>query len=106
MFEESLGYMVAEGTSTGTTSVWGTYGIFIYIIFIVAIIYFFLIRPQSKRKKEQNNMINNLTVGVEVVSIGGIHGEVSRIKDDTIWMKVSNNVEIELEKSAIGRVIQ
>ena len=43
-------------------------------------------------------MVNNLTIGVEVVSIGGIHGEVSRIKDDTIWMKVSNNVEIELEK--------
>ena len=50
-------------------------------------------------------MVNNLTIGVEVVSIGGIHGEVSRIKDDTIWMKVSNNVEIELEKSAIGRIV-
>ena len=77
----------------------------IYFVAIVAIIYFLLIRPQKKRTKQHNDMVNNLTIGVEVVSIGGIHGEVSRIKDDTIWMKVSNNVEIELEKSAIGRIV-
>ena len=77
----------------------------IYFVAIIAIIYFLLIRPQKKRTKQHNDMVNNLTIGVEVVSIGGIHGEVSRIKDDTIWMKVSNNVEIELEKSAIGRIV-
>ena len=77
----------------------------IYFVAIIAIIYFLLISPQKKRTKQHNDMVNNLTIGVEVVSIGGIHGEVSRIKDDTIWMKVSNNVEIELEKSAIGRIV-
>ena len=77
----------------------------IYFVAIIAIIYFLLIRPRKKRTKQHNDMVNNLTIGVEVVSIGGIHGEVSRIKDDTIWMKVSNNVEIELEKSAIGRIV-
>ena len=77
----------------------------IYFVAIIAIIYFLLIRPQKKRTKQHNDMVNNLTIGVEVVSIGVIHGEVSRIKDDTIWMKVSNNVEIELEKSAIGRIV-
>ena len=61
----------------------------IYFVAIIAIIYFLLIRPQKKRTKQHNDMVNNLTIGVEVVSIGGIHGEVSRIKDDTIWMKVS-----------------
>lgn len=77
----------------------------IYFVAIIAIIYFLLIRPQRQRTKKHNDMINNLNIGVEVVSIGGIHGEVTRIKDDTIWMKISNNVEIELEKSAIGRVV-
>ena len=83
----------------------GTLWTIIYFVAIIAIIYFLLIRPQKKRTKQHNDMVNSLALGVEVVSIGGIHGEVSRIKDDTIWMKVSNNVEIELEKSAIGRVV-
>ncbi len=77
----------------------------IYFVAIIAIIYFLLIRPQKQRTKKHNEMIGSLNLGVEVVSIGGIHGEVTRIKDDTIWMKISNNVEIELEKSAIGRVV-
>ncbi|MEG2638189.1 MAG: preprotein translocase subunit YajC [Clostridiales bacterium] len=77
----------------------------VYFVAILAIIYFLLIRPQKQRTKKQSEMINSLSLGVEVVSIGGIHGEVTRIKDDTIWMKVSNNVEIELEKSAVGRVV-
>ena len=84
----------------------GTAFTVIYFVAIIAIIYFLLFRPQSKRKKEHANMVNGLTLGAEVVSIGGIHGEVSRIKETTIWMKISNNVEIELEKSAIGRVVQ
>lgn len=77
----------------------------IYFVAIIAIIYFLLIRPQKQRTKKHKEMVNSLALGVEVVSIGGIHGEVTRLKDDTIWMKVSNNVEIELEKSAIGRVV-
>lgn len=77
----------------------------IYFVAIIAIIYFLLIRPQQKRTKTHKAMVDSLSLGVEIVSIGGIHGEVTRIKDDTIWMKISNNVEIELEKSAIGRVI-
>ncbi|MEE0776919.1 MAG: preprotein translocase subunit YajC [Bacillota bacterium] len=85
----------------GNSMVWTI----VYFVAIIAIIYFLLIRPQKKRTKQHTDMVNNLTLGVEVVSIGGIHGEVSRIKDDTIWMKVSNNVEIELEKSAIGRIV-
>lgn len=77
----------------------------VYFVAIIAIIYFLLIRPQKQRTKKHNEMVTSLALGVEVVSIGGIHGEVTRIKDDTIWMKVSNNVEIELEKSAIGRIV-
>ena len=47
----------------------------IYFVAIIAIIYFLLIRPQKKRTKQHNDMVNNLTIGVEVVSIGGIHGK-------------------------------
>ena len=66
----------------------------LYIAAIIAIIYLLIIRPQKKRQKEHDNLVNALSLGVEIVTIGGIHGEVSRIKDDTIWIKVTNNVEI------------
>ncbi|MBQ2763792.1 MAG: preprotein translocase subunit YajC [Firmicutes bacterium] len=77
----------------------------LYIAAIIAIIYLLIIRPQKKRQKEHDNLVNALSLGVEIVTIGGIHGEVSRIKDETIWIKVSNNVEIEIEKSSVARTI-
>ncbi|MBQ2765201.1 MAG: preprotein translocase subunit YajC [Firmicutes bacterium] len=80
-------------------------GVIIYVVIFIALIYFVMIRPQKKRQKEHDNLVNTLSLGVEIVTIGGIHGEVSRIKDDTLWIKVSNNVEIEIEKSAVGRTI-
>jgi preprotein translocase subunit YajC len=75
------------------------------MVAIVAIIYLLIIRPQKKRQKDHEKLINEISLGVEIVTIGGIHGEVSRIKDDTLWVKVSNNVEIEIEKSAVSRTV-
>ena len=77
----------------------------VYIVAIIAIIYLLIIRPQKKRQKQHDDLVNALSLGVEIVTIGGIHGEVSRIKDDTLWIKVSNNVEIEIEKSAVAKNI-
>jgi preprotein translocase subunit YajC len=75
------------------------------MVAIVAIIYLLIIRPQKKRQKDHEKLINEISLGVEIVTIGGIHGEVTRIKDDTLWIKVSNNVEIEIEKSAVNRCV-
>ncbi|HMM05810.1 MAG TPA: preprotein translocase subunit YajC [Clostridiales bacterium] len=77
----------------------------VYMVAIVAIIYLLIIRPQKKRQKDHEKLINEISLGVEIVTIGGIHGEVSRIKDDTLWIKISNNVEIEIEKSAVNRTV-
>ncbi len=83
----------------------GVWGTVIYFILIIGIIYFLLIRPQRQRTKKHQEMVTSLALGVEIVTIGGIHGEVTRIKDDTIWIRISNNVDIEIDKSAIGRVL-
>ena len=77
----------------------------VYIVAIIAIIYLLIIRPQKKRQKQHDDLVSALSLGVEIVTIGGIHGEVSSIKDDTLWIKVSNNVEIEIEKSAVAKTI-
>ena len=63
--------------------------------------YFLLIAPQRKKQKEHEKMISNLQSGDEIVSIGGICGTITNIKDKTFVVRVSDNTKIEFLKSAI-----
>jgi preprotein translocase subunit YajC len=74
-------------------------------ILIIAIFYFFIIRPQNKKQKETQKMIDALKKGDKVVTIGGIHGVVSSTKEKTIILKVDENVKIEVNRSAISGVV-
>jgi len=68
--------------------------------------YFLLIRPQSKQRKEQENMIKNIKSGDKILMTNGIYGIVTNIKDKSLTVKVADNVKVEVAKSAIGTVIQ
>lgn len=72
---------------------------------IIAIFYFFIIRPQNKKQKETEKMINALKKGDKVVTIGGIHGVVSSTKEKTIVVKVDSNTSIEFNRTAIAAVV-
>jgi preprotein translocase subunit YajC len=74
------------------------------IVFIFAIFYFLLIRPQQKKQKEHEKMLSELKKNDEVVTSGGIHGTVVNVKDDTLILKIDENVKIEMNKNAIGYV--
>ena len=74
-------------------------------ILIIAIFYFFIIRPQNKKQKETEKMINALKKGDKVVTIGGIHGVVSAAKEKTVVVKVDDGVSIEFNRSAIAAVV-
>ena len=63
----------------------------IYFVAIIAIIYFLLIRPQKKRDKETQNMRNNIQVGDEIVTAGGIIGRVVSIKEDNVVIETGND---------------
>ena len=76
------------------------------IVLMVVIFYFLLWRPQKKQQKQRNNMMSNLKVGHRVLTIGGIHGEITYIdleKSDLIRIKIADNVEIKISSSAIAR---
>lgn len=73
-------------------------------IAIIAIFYFFIIRPQNKKQKETQKMIDALKKGDKVVTIGGIHGVVSSTKEKTVILKVDENVKIEVNRAAIAGV--
>ena len=72
---------------------------------IIAIFYFLIIRPQNKKQKEIEKMIKALKKGDKVVTIGGIHGTVSSTKENTVVVRVDENVRIEFNRSAIATVV-
>lgn len=71
---------------------------------MVLFFYFFLIRPEKKRTKEMQNMLNNIQVADEVVTNGGIIGRVLSVKEDTILMETgSDRTKIRVLKSCIAK---
>jgi len=79
---------------------------FLPIILIFAILYFIMIRPQQKKQKEHQKLVSELQKGDKVVSSGGIHGVVSSLKEETVVVKVADNVKLEISRSSISRVLQ
>jgi len=73
---------------------------------IFAIFYFMIIRPQQKKAKERQKLLDSLQKGDKVVTTGGIHGAIAGIDDKTVLLDVGNNVKMKVERSAIGQVVQ
>lgn len=75
----------------------------IMMVILFAIVYFFMIRPQNKKQKEIQKFRDALSVGQEIVTIGGIHGTVKSISetDHTVTVEVATGTKIKFEKSAI-----
>ena len=75
------------------------------IILIFVVMYFFMIRPQKKQEKEANRMRDELTVGDEITTIGGIIGKVVSVKDETLVLETTKDrTRIRILKSAVSRV--
>lgn len=73
---------------------------FLPFVLIIVLLYFMMIRPQRKREKEAKAMLNAMKVGDKVVTIGGICGKVSKIKDEFVWVE-TGNIGTQDEKSVI-----
>lgn len=80
-------------------------GMFLPLALIFVIFYIFIIRPQNKKQKETQKMIDALKKGDKIVTIGGIHGTISSTKEQTVIVKVDENTKIEFSRSAIASVI-
>ncbi|MFA6807574.1 MAG: preprotein translocase subunit YajC [Eubacteriales bacterium] len=82
----------------------GISGMVIWFGLFFVIIYFIIIRPNKKQQKKRMSMLDSLKAKTEIITIGGIHGTISRVKEDTVIIKVANNVEIELLKTGIQSI--
>ena len=74
---------------------------FIMIILIIAIFYFFMIRPQSQRQKAIQKFRDSLMVGDQVMTSGGVYGKVKEIKDTYVLVEIANSVNIKVDKSCL-----
>jgi preprotein translocase subunit YajC len=81
-------------------------GLLLPIAFL-AVLYLLLIRPQQKRRKEQERMVRTLEVGDDVVTIGGLHGRVVALSDTAMDIAVDadEDVIVRYERSALGRIV-
>lgn len=71
------------------------------VVLIFIVFYFLLIRPQKKAQDEHKKMVAGLKKNDEVITAGGIHGTIMNVKDNTVTLKVDDNVKVEVQKSSV-----
>lgn len=100
----NLFYILADAAdASGSTG--GGWTMIIMMVALIAAMYFFMIRPQRKQEKETNEMRNNLQVGDEITTIGGIIGKIVSIKDETCMIETGRDrTKIRILKSAVRNV--
>jgi preprotein translocase subunit YajC len=74
----------------------------VFLVAIIAVFYFFMIRPQMKKQKTEAQFRSTLEKGAKVVTIGGIHGRIVEVMDTTFMIEIDSNVKVKVEKSAIS----
>lgn len=75
----------------------------VMMILIFVVMWFFMIRPQQKKQKEINNWRNSLKKGDKVVTVGGIYGTVSEVKDAFLILEITDGVRIRVDRSCVVR---
>ncbi len=74
---------------------------FVPLVLIFVVFYFLLIRPQQKKQKELQEMINGIRKSDKVITSGGLYGVVENVKEHTIVLKIAEKVKVEVLKSAV-----
>lgn len=81
----------------------GGYMNLLFIIGMIAVFYFFMIRPQAQKAKSQKQFLESLNKGDKIVTIAGMHGRITRINENgTVEVEIDNNVKITMERSGIS----
>jgi preprotein translocase subunit YajC len=75
------------------------------ILFMFAVMYFLVIRPQHKKERERKELLNNVHVNDHIVTIGGIHGVVTAVKVHELIVRVDEKTKIRFTRSAVARIV-
>ena len=91
-------FLQAEGAATKGPGLQSL----VFLVLIIVVFYFFMIRPQVKKQKEATNYRTSLKKGDKVATTGGIYGKINDIKDTTVTLEIADNVIVKVDKSAVA----
>ncbi|MGO4538131.1 preprotein translocase subunit YajC [Paenibacillus sp. YIM B09110] len=74
-------------------------------LLMFAVFYFLLIRPQQKKQKQRSSMLNQIKKGDKITTIGGLHGTVVELTDDTVIIRVNDTTKMTFERSAVNTIV-
>ena len=78
------------------------YGLFVYIAVFAAILYFLIIRPQQKSRKQHAELVDGLQSGDRIVTGGGLYGTVKAVTEDSLDIEISDGVVVTIVKAAVS----
>jgi preprotein translocase subunit YajC len=79
---------------------------FLLIIVAFAFLYFVLVRPQKRRQLAQQQMLNAVEVGDEIVTAGGLYGEIREVRDDEVFVRIAPDVDVRVARRAIAGIVE
>ena len=104
LFDTIFNFFVSSAyadTATGAPPQQGGFSFFIMMGVLIFFMYFAIWRPQTKRAKEQRDLLGSLAKGDEVITAGGILGTISKLHDNYVVLLLNDNVEVTMQKSSI-----
>ncbi len=95
----------AEPAVAGAPQQGSSMSFIILMILMFGMMYFVVWRPQSKRAKEQRDLLNSIAKGDEVMTTGGIYGRVVKMNEQHVTLTIANNVDVMMQKSSVVSVL-
>ncbi|MBL7128982.1 MAG: preprotein translocase subunit YajC [Ignavibacteria bacterium] len=81
------------------------FGSMLPFILIILVFYFLILRPQQKRQKDKQKMLQSVKKGDKVITAGGMHGQVEGVEDKIVLVKIADGIKVKVEKSSIGNIV-
>jgi preprotein translocase subunit YajC len=100
-----LAYAMAPAPGGGGGGNGGILSILPLMIGMFAIMYFLIIRPQQKQRREREALLRAIKKGDRVVTSSGLYGTVVGLSEHTVTLKVADQVKLEFERGAVGRIV-
>ena len=100
-----MDFLISNAHAQGAPAAGGGFEFLIMIGIFFAIMYFMIIRPQTKRAKEHKSLLDSLSKGDEVVTTGGVLGKVTALDENFITLKISAGVDVQIQRQSVTSVM-
>ncbi len=83
----------------------GAFGGMLPMILVIVVMFYLMYRSQKKERKKREEMVNSLKKGDKILTVGGIYGTISEVREGSLKIKIAENTEIEIAQAAVGQVV-